>query len=60
MCLPVYICQIKLCYCELQNYISSFLFQFYVYENNLELYARDMLLMNIALEPQSSMGLQGE
>ncbi|ESP05132.1 hypothetical protein LOTGIDRAFT_227827 [Lottia gigantea] len=31
---------------------------FYVLETSLELYARDMLLLNIALEPQNRMGLQ--
>lgn len=31
---------------------------FYVQENNLELYARTLLLMTIALEPPSRMGLQ--
>ncbi|OWF47948.1 dynein assembly factor 3, axonemal-like [Mizuhopecten yessoensis] len=31
---------------------------FYVIENNLELYARDMLFMTIALETQKRMGLQ--
>ncbi|XP_053385184.1 LOW QUALITY PROTEIN: dynein axonemal assembly factor 3-like [Mercenaria mercenaria] len=31
---------------------------FYILENNLELYARDMLFLTIALEPQYRMGLQ--
>ncbi|XP_033751780.1 dynein assembly factor 3, axonemal-like [Pecten maximus] len=31
---------------------------FYIIENNLELYARDMLFMTIALETQKRMGLQ--
>lgn len=31
---------------------------FYVLEGNLELYARDMLFLTIALEPQTRMGLQ--
>lgn len=31
---------------------------FYILENNLEIYARDMLFLTIALEPQTRMGLQ--
>ncbi|KAH3727586.1 hypothetical protein DPMN_053525, partial [Dreissena polymorpha] len=31
---------------------------FYIVESNLELYARDMLFLTIALEPQKRMGLQ--
>ena len=43
------------------HYIKVFFFfQFYILENNLEIYARDMLFLTIALEPQSRMGLQGK
>ena len=34
--------------------------QFYILENNLELYARAILFLTIALEPQNRMGLQGK
>ncbi len=37
-----------------------FRLQFYVLENSLELYARDMLLLSVLLEPPEKMGLQGE
>ena len=36
------------------------IFQFYVLENNLELYARFMLFMAVTLEAPDRMGLQGQ
>lgn len=35
-------------------------FQFYILENALELYARDMLFLSLSLETPKRMGLQGE
>lgn len=42
--------------------MSAYLFppQFYVLENALELYARDMLFLALSLETPQRMGLQGE
>lgn len=46
--------------CMLFSNVVMFISQFYVTESALELYARDMLLMMIALELQKNMGLQGK
>lgn len=37
-----------------------FLWQIFVVENNLEIYARDFLLLSIAFEPKDRLGLQGQ
>ena len=40
-------------------YFSLHCPQFTILEGNLELYARDLLFLTVALEPQARMGLQG-
>lgn len=42
------------------NEFSSFFPQFYILENALELYARDMLFLSLSLETPKRMGLQGK
>ena len=34
--------------------------QIYVVENSLEIYARHLLLLSVALEPKERLGLQGK
>lgn len=41
------------------NEFSPFFPQFYILENALELYARDMLFLSLSLETPKRMGLQG-
>lgn len=42
------------------NEFSPFFPQFYILENALELYARDMLFLSLSLETPKRMGLQGK
>ena len=43
------------------NFFSLILaLQIYVVENSLEIYARHLLLLSIALEPKERLGLQGK
>ena len=50
-------CGSSICGCMTRVYIVP---QFYVLDTQLELYARCLLLMTVALEHPSRMGLQGE
>ena len=43
-----------------ESRLFYFLLQIFVVENNLEIYARDFLLLSIAFEPKERLGLQGQ
>ena len=43
-----------------ESRLCYFLLQIFVVENNLEIYARDFLLLSIAFEPKERLGLQGQ
>ena len=43
-----------------ESRLCYFLLQIFVVENNLEIYARDFLLLSIAFEPKERLGLQGK
>ena len=59
VCFNNYCAAVEHCH-SAESRLFYFLLQIFVVENNLEIYARDFLLLSIAFEPKERLGLQGK